>query len=116
MEHDVWADGVHCRVDVEMQMSELFKELAVPCGACWRICAGDRTGRPNIWISSLNVESITIPLLGGDSPLRVVGRGSNISTSICKLSEACERLGFYILEFDGLFIDKLLDDNLGEGI
>ena len=26
------------------------------------------------------------------------------------------QLGFYILEFDGLFIDKLLDDNLGEGI
>lgn len=118
MKHDVWVDRDHGWDVVEIQRSELFEEAAMrgACVAYWRDCASNRTGCATNWISSLNGKNITILIVGGDSHLRVVGHGSDIGTPIRKLGEASECLGFYILEYDELFIAGLLDDELREGI
>jgi hypothetical protein len=118
MKHDVWIDRDHGWDIVEIQGSELF-EVAAMRGACVsyrRDCASDWTTRATNWIASLNGENITILIVGGYGHLRVVDHGSDIGTSIGKLGEASECLGFYIPEYDGLFIVDLLDDELSEGI
>lgn len=118
MKHDVWVDRDHGWDVVEIQRSELFEEAAMGGArvAYWRDCARDRASRATNWISSLNGKNIAILVVGGDGHLRVVDHWSDISTPIGKFSEACERLGFYTFEDDGLFMAGLLDDELSEGI